>query len=111
MLHAKLLRATVPHAEIRSLDTSRAEAMPGVVAVLIGSDLPIPYGILPVTQDEHALCLDKVRFIGDPVAAVAALDEETAEEACRVIAVEYAELDPVASIEDALDATDPQIHL
>jgi 4-hydroxybenzoyl-CoA reductase alpha subunit len=82
-----------------------------VAAVLVGADLPIPYGILPVSQDEHTLCLDKVRFIGDPVAAVAAVDEETAETACRAIIVEYAELDPVASIEDALDAEDPRIHL
>jgi 4-hydroxybenzoyl-CoA reductase alpha subunit len=111
MLHCKILRATTPHAEIRSIDASAAAAMPGVAAVLVGSDLPIPYGILPVSQDEHTLCLDKVRFIGDPVAAVAALDEETAEAACRAIAVEYAELEPVASIEDALDAEDPRIHL
>ncbi len=111
MLHCKILRATTPHAEIRSIDVRAAAAMPGVAAILVGSDLPIPYGILPVSQDEHTLCLDKVRFIGDPVAAVAAIDEETAEQACRAIAVEYAELDPVASIEDALDAEDPQIHL
>jgi len=111
MLHSRILRSTTPHAEIRAIDTSRAEAIPGVVAVLTGKDLPIPYGILPVSQDEHALCLDKVRFIGDPVAAVAAIDEETAEEACRAIAVEYAELAPVASIEDALNGEDPGIHL
>ncbi len=111
MLHCRLLRATTPHAEIASIDTAGAEALPGVHAVLTGRDLPIPYGILPVSQDEHALCLDKVRFIGDPVAAVAAVDEETADEACRRIAVEYVELEPVASIDDALDADDPEIHL
>ncbi|HUP20532.1 MAG TPA: molybdopterin cofactor-binding domain-containing protein [Gemmatimonadota bacterium] len=111
MLHAKLVRSTSPHAEIVSIDTSKAAALPGVIAVMTGEELPIPYGILPVSQDEHALCLDKVRFIGDPVAAVAALDEETAEEASRLIEVEYAPLDPVASIEDALNGGDPQIHL
>ena len=111
MLHCKLLRSTTPHAEIRAIDTRRAEAIGGVVAVLTGKDLPIPYGILPVSVDEHALCLDKVRFVGDPVAAVAAVDEETAEEACRAIEIEYSDLDPVASIEDALDAEDPRIHL
>ena len=111
MLHCKLLRSTTPHAEIRAIDTRRAEAIGGVVAVLTGRDLPIPYGILPVSVDEHALCLDKVRFVGDPVAAVAAVDEETAEEACRAIEIEYSDLDPVASIEDALDAEDPRIHL
>ena len=111
MLHCKLLRSTSPHAEIRSIDTRAALEVPGVAAVLVGKDLPIPYGILPVSLDEHALCLDKVRFIGDPVAAVAAVDEEVAEEACRAIEVEYSELEPVTSIEDALDAADPQIHL
>ena len=62
---------------------------PGVPATLVGSELPIPFGILPVSQDEHALALDKVRFVGDPVAAVAAIDEETAEEALKLIDVDY----------------------
>src|ERR1044071_8037046 len=70
MLFAKMLRSPVPHALIKRIDTSRALKLPGVVAVLTGSDLPIPYGILPVSQDEHTLCIDKVRFIGDPVAAI-----------------------------------------
>src|SRR5205807_7654691 len=77
MLFAKLLRSPHPHARIVSVDTSRAAALPGVKAVLTGKDLPIPFGILPVSQDEHALALDKVRFVGDPVAAVAATTEET----------------------------------
>jgi 4-hydroxybenzoyl-CoA reductase alpha subunit len=111
MLHCRMLRSTTPHAEIVSINTQRAEEHPGVVGVLVGRDLPNPYGILPVSQDEHALCLDKVRFIGDPVAAVAAIDEETAFEACELIDVEYAPLDSVADIEDALGGDDPAIHL
>ncbi len=111
MLHCRMLRATVPHADIVSIDTSRAAAHPGVIAVLTGKDLPTPYGILPVSQDEHALCLDKVRFVGDPVAAVAAVDEETAFDALDLIDVEYRELESVASIGDALDGVDPEIHL
>src|SRR5881392_1119959 len=71
MLFCKILRSSEPHARILSIDTSKALALPGVLAVLTGKDLPIPYGILPVSQDEHAICIDKVRFIGDPVAAVA----------------------------------------
>jgi 4-hydroxybenzoyl-CoA reductase subunit alpha len=55
MLHCRMLRATVPHAQIVSIETSRAESHPGVFAVLTGADLPTPYGILPVSQDEHAL--------------------------------------------------------
>ena len=66
---ARLLRSPHPHARIRSIDVSRAAAYPGVLATLVGSELPIPFGILPVSQDEHALCLDKTRFVGDPVAA------------------------------------------
>src|SRR3982751_1882447 len=76
MLYCKLLRSTQPHARIVSLDITAAERLEGVHAVLTGRALPIPFGILPVSQDEHALCTDKVRFIGDPVAAVAAISEE-----------------------------------
>src|SRR6266404_8776237 len=78
MLFAKLLRCPVPHALIKRIDVSKALKLPGVIAVITGKDLPIPYGILPVSQDEHALCIDKVRFIGDPVAAVAGIDEDSA---------------------------------
>src|SRR5687767_10026961 len=78
MLHAKTLRSPHPHAEIVRIDASRALAMPGVHAVITGKDLPERYGVIPWTQDETALCVDKVRFIGDPVAAVAAVDEDTA---------------------------------
>src|ERR1044072_2794124 len=60
MLYCKILRSHVPHALIKSIDTSKAEAMHGVYAVITGKDLPIPYGILPVSQDEHPLCLDRV---------------------------------------------------
>jgi CO/xanthine dehydrogenase Mo-binding subunit len=78
MTHAKLLRSPHPHARIKKIDVSRAAAHPGVVATLVGSELPLAFGILPVSQDEHALALDTARFVGDPVAAVAAVDEETA---------------------------------
>ncbi len=110
MLFCKLLRSPHPHARILSVDVRKAQAMPGVAATLVGSELPIPFGILPVSQDEHALCFDKVRFVGDPVAAVAALDEETAERAIRLIDVEYQVLPPVMSIEEALSPDAPVIH-
>ena len=90
--------------------TTRAEKLPGVVAVLVGKELPIPFGILPVSQDEHTLCIDKVRFTGDPVAAVAAVDEETAEAALDHIDVEYEVLPAIMSIEDALAEDAPPIH-
>jgi 4-hydroxybenzoyl-CoA reductase alpha subunit len=110
MLFCKMLRSHEPHALIKSIDTSKAEALPGVFAVLTGKDLPISYGILPVSQDEHALCIDKVRFIGDPVAAVAAIDEDVAFEAMNLIEVEYEKLQTIASIDDALLIDEPRIH-
>ena len=110
MLYAKLLRSPHAHARIRSIDTSQAAALAGVKAVLTGKDLPIPFGILPVSQDEHALALDKVRFVGDPVAAVAATTEETAAAALARIAVEYEPLRPVTDAGDALDHPEPRIH-
>jgi 4-hydroxybenzoyl-CoA reductase alpha subunit len=110
MLFCKILRSPHPHARIRGVDTRGAEAMEGVVATLVGSELPIPFGILPVSQDEHALCFDKVRFAGDPVAAVAAVDEETAERAIHRITVDYEVLPEIMSIEDALAEDAPRIH-
>lgn len=111
-LYAKILRSVHPHARIAGIDTTRAEQLPGVFAVITGKDLPIKYGILPSTQDEEALCVDKVRFVGDPVAAVAAIDEETAERALDLIDVQYELLAPIMTIRDALDETlrVPQIH-
>ncbi|RME74397.1 MAG: aldehyde oxidase [Planctomycetota bacterium] len=110
MLHMKLLRSPHPYARIVRIDTTEAEATPGVHAVLTGRDLPTPYGILPVSQDEHALCIDRVRHIGDPVAAVAAVDEETAEAAAERIVVEYEPLEPVANPEQALREDREPLH-
>src|ERR1700680_3406836 len=101
-LHCRILRSPHPHARIVSIDTSAARRMPGVQAVITGADLPIKFGILPVTQDERALEHEKVRYVGDPIAAVAATDEEIAAAACDAIAVEYDVLDPVMSIDAAL---------
>src|ERR1700733_3208260 len=110
MLIAKLLRSPMPHALIKSIDATAALALPGVAAVITGSDLPIPYGILPVSQDEHTLCIDKVRFIGDPVAAVAAIDEDTAFDAMNLIKVEYEPLRQIGSIAEALEIDEPRVH-
>ena len=110
MLYAKMLGSPHAHALIKNIDVSPALEMPGVIAAITGKDLPIPYGILPVSQDETALCVDKVRMVGDPVAAVAAIDEETAEAALEEIAVEYEPLPSIISIEDALSEEKVQIH-
>ncbi len=110
MLHCRLLRSTAPHARITRLDVSRAQAHPGVHLVLTGETFPIAYGILPVSQDEHALCPDKVRFVGDPVAAVIAQDEATAADALELIEVEYEPLRTYATPEDSLAYPEPRIH-
>lgn len=110
MLYGKLLRSPHPHAIIKRIDTRRARALPGVHAVITGEDLPIKFGILPVSQDEEALAREKVRYIGDPVAAVAAVDEETAEEALKLIDVEYELLPAITSIDEALAESDNRIH-
>jgi 4-hydroxybenzoyl-CoA reductase subunit alpha len=110
MLHAKILRSPHPHARILSIDTSAAEAMAGVHAVITGRDMPEPYCIIPWTRDETPLCVDRVRFIGDGVAAVAAVDEDTANRALDAIRVEYEIIEPILEPEDALRADAPQIH-
>jgi 4-hydroxybenzoyl-CoA reductase alpha subunit len=110
MLHAKLLRSTRPHARILQVDTSKAQDLDGVKAVLTGKDLPIPFGILPVSQDEHVLAPDVARFIGDPVAAVAAVSEEVATSALDLIEVSYQDLPPIASAEEAVRTPEPRIH-
>ncbi len=111
MAHGKLLRSPHPHALIKRIDTARAKALPGVYAVITGHDLPrVKFGILPVSQDEEALCVEKVRMVGDAVAAVAAVDEETAERATELIDVDYEPLRPLMSIEDSLAHPEVRIH-
>jgi CO/xanthine dehydrogenase Mo-binding subunit len=110
MIYGRLLRSPHPHARILHIDTSRAETLPGVFAVVTGNELPIKYGILPSSQDENALAIDKVRYVGEAVAAVAAVDEWTAEEACNLIDVKYEPLRPIMSIEEALDPDNEKVH-
>ncbi|HEX3481770.1 MAG TPA: molybdopterin cofactor-binding domain-containing protein, partial [Kofleriaceae bacterium] len=110
MLHMKLVRSPLPHARIRGIDARKALAVDGVRAVLTGELFPITFGILPVSQDEHALCPDKVRFVGDPVAAVVATEELIAEEAARLVEVDYEPLATIGSPEEALATAEPRIQ-
>src|ERR1051325_9472967 len=103
MLYARILRSPHAHARVLNVDASRAERLPGVLAVLTRDDLTgdhiDPYfGLL--IQDQTPVALDKVRFVGDPVAAVAAVDDETASEALNLIDVEYEELPGVFVAEE-----------
>src|SRR5258708_20702705 len=89
MLVGKILHSPYPHARIKRINTTRAEKLEGVVAVAIGQDAPNTYGILPVGHDEHALAVDKVRYGGDNVACVAAVDEGAPDKALELLAREY----------------------
>src|SRR5260221_6666067 len=110
MLYGRLLRSTKAHARIVSVDISRALGLPGVVGVVTGADMPEKMGIMPSPEDETAWAVDKVRYVGEPVAAVAALDEDTAFDALSLIDVVYEDLEPIFTIEEALAREDVKIH-
>lgn len=109
MVHGKALRSPHAHARIARIDVSAAARVPGVICVLTGRDVrQNKWG--PVTRDEYLLAVDKVNYVGDEVAAVAALDEEACEEALSLIRVEYEPLPAVLSMDEALREGAPLIH-
>ena len=111
MLHGKILRSNIPHGKILHIDTSRAEKLPGVKGVATGKEIPDRlYGIVPKARDEYALAKEKVRYIGDDVAAVCAVDPEIAEEAVQLIKVDYEELPAVFDPLEAMKEGAPLIH-
>lgn len=114
MLHGRILRSPIAHGIIRNIDISKALRLPGVKCVITSDDTPkIKYGnwrLFPETQDEYPLAVDKVRFIGDEVAAVAAIDRDTAEEALELIDVEYEELPGTFDVESSRAEGAPVIH-
>ena len=114
MSHGKILRSPLPHARIKSIDTSKALKVPGVVAVITREDILHDEGIEPyygpVFKDQTIVAVEKVRHVGDPVAAVAALDADAAEEALRLIDVEYEELPAVLDVHQALKPGETLVH-
>jgi 4-hydroxybenzoyl-CoA reductase subunit alpha len=111
MLHGKILRSPFAHARILNIDTGRAKKLPGVIAVITGKDFPgIPYGTRPDTRDQIPMPITKVHHFGEGVAAVAAIDEATAEEALDLITVDYEELPVVLTAEDALKPDAPLVN-
>jgi len=110
MLIGKILHSPYPHARIKDIDTSRAEKIDGVVAVVIGKDAPKTYGILPVGHDEYPLALDKVRYVGDNVACVVATNEAIAEKALEFIVVNYEVLPAYFDPEESMKAETDLIH-
>src|SRR5579864_4254667 len=110
MLTGKILHSPYPHARIKKIDTSKAEAVDGVVCVVTGPDAPNKYGILPVGHDETALAVEKVRYVGDNVACVVAESESIAERALELIEVEYEQLPAWFDPEDSMKAEKDWIH-
>lgn len=108
MLYGRLLRSPLPHARIRGIQTNGIEQIPGVKAVLTGADIPYTFGVSH--YDQTPLAIDKVRHIGDPVAAIAATTFDAAEEALAKIEVDYEELDPIFHPEQAMEPNQPLIH-
>ena len=106
----KILRSPHHYAKIKSIDTSKVEALPGVIAVATGADAANRFGVLPVTKDEHAMAVEKVRHVGDLVACVCAEDEATAIEALSLFDIEWEILEPVFDRKKGLEDVDEPIH-
>ena len=110
MAYGKIKRSPHPHANIKNINYEKALSLPGVLTVITGKEAPVPYGIVPQAPTEYAMAVDKVRYVGEAVAAVAAVDEETAEEALELIEVEYEELPAVFDPGEAVKRQDNFIH-
>ncbi|MCW9097274.1 MAG: 2Fe-2S iron-sulfur cluster-binding protein, partial [Ignavibacteriaceae bacterium] len=110
MIYGKLLLSPLPHAKIKSIKTEKAKALPGVKVILTGADVTdLTYGTSPPRYDENVLAKDKVRYVGDVVAAVAAIDEETCYKAIKLIEVEYEELPAVFDSMEAMKDGAPRL--
>jgi len=108
LLYGRAVRSPYPHALIKRIDTSKAEKYPGVKAVITGKDFPERMGLY--IKDKTILAIDRVRFIGEPVAAVAAISEEVAMKACELVEVEYEPLEAVFDPEYGASDKAPLIH-
>lgn len=110
MVHAKFVRSTEAHARMLAIHLEAALAIPGVLGACTGEDLPRRYGVIPVAQDETALALGKVRYIGEPIVCIAAIDEETALRACQAVVIQYECIKPIFTVAEAMDPANPVIH-
>jgi len=111
-LFTKFVRSTHAHAKINSINKNKAEELPGVRSVITGEELPVKFGVLPISQDERAMAIDKTRYIGEIVVAVAADTEEIAAEACKLIEIDYSPIRPFFDMKEACEdvGEDEQIH-
>ena len=110
MLAGRIYRSPYAHAEIVEVDVSEAAKLPGVLAIVTGADCDKPFGVLPIARNEYPLARDKVRYKGEPVAAVAAIDDATAAEAIRLIKMKVRELPAYFRAADALAPGAVQLH-
>jgi CO/xanthine dehydrogenase Mo-binding subunit len=110
MLYGRVLRAGIPHALIKDIDTTKAESMEGVACVLTAKDIPGNNRFGLYYQDQYALAQDKIRYSGDAVAVLAAESDEIAREATKAIKVTYHELPAVTGVHDALAEEAPKVH-
>lgn len=101
-LYCKFVRSTHPHAKILAIYIDAAKELNGVKAVVTGKDLPISFGVLPISQDETAMAVDKTRYLGEIVAAVVAENEEIAEQACKLIKIDYSPYKPFFEMEESV---------
>ena len=101
-LHCKLIRSIYPHAKILAIHTEAAKNLEGVKAIVSGKELPISFGVLPISQDETAMAVDKTRYVGEIVVAVAAETEEIAEAACKLIKIDYAPYKPFLEMDESV---------
>ncbi len=108
LLHARIKRSPHPHALIKRIDVTKARALPGVKAIVTGDDFPGYIGLY--LQDRYIFCRDRVRYVGDPVAGVAAVSETVAEQALDLIEVEYEVLEPILDPEFGASAAAPLLH-
>ena len=110
MLFAKAARSSYPHALIKGINTKKAEAAPGVAAVLTYKDVPGANQFGIIVPDQPVLCHDKVRYIGDAVAVIAAETSEAAERAAQLVEVEYEPLPVVSDPVEAMKPDAPKVH-
>jgi 4-hydroxybenzoyl-CoA reductase subunit alpha len=109
-LAGRILRSPLAHGAIRAIDTARARALPGVRAVITGADCDVPYGVLPIAQNEYPLARERVRYVGEPIAAVAAVDDATAQAALDLIAAHIEPLPAYFGAKDALAEGSTLLH-
>jgi len=109
-LIGRILRSPVAHAEILSIDTTAAEALAGVEAIATGEDFVSPFGVLPIARTEWPIARDRVRYRGEPIAAVAAIDVKTAQKALDLIEFKYAELPAYFTANDAIAEDVTPLH-